>query len=96
MGGRALLRRNGHVWQLVLCSGDHIKSAEALEKIGLPVPNARALAARLAEAEKAVPKARLALFAKFDGIVMMDAAGQHPPGHGEAAHEPPHAWPPGH
>jgi hypothetical protein len=81
MGGRALLRRKGHEWQIVLCSGDQLKSEEALTKIGLPADAAKILAARLAEAEGKIEPGRLALFSRFDGIVMMDASGHHPPQH---------------
>jgi hypothetical protein len=81
MGGRALLRRKGHEWQLVLCSGDQLKSAETLAKVGLSADAAKTLSAQLAEAESKLSPARLALFSKFDGIVMMDAAGHHPPSH---------------
>ena len=81
MGGRALLRRKGHEWQLVLCSGDQIKAAEALVQIGLPKAAAASLAQQLAEAESKLPQATLAMFSKFDGIVMMNAAGNHPPPH---------------
>jgi hypothetical protein len=81
MGGRALLRRKGHDWQLVLCSGDQIKAADALVQIGLPKAAAASLAKQLAEAESKLPHATLAMFSKFDGIVMMDAAGHHPPAH---------------
>ena len=81
MGGRALLRRKGHDWQLVLCSGDQIKAADALVQIGLPKPVATLLAKRLADAESRLPQTTLAMFSKFDGIVMMDAAGHHPPAH---------------
>lgn len=81
MGGRALLRRKGREWQLVLCSGDDLKSADTLANVGLPIDAARTLAARLAESEGKLAPARLALFSKFEGLVMMDAVGQHPPQH---------------
>ena len=75
MGGRALLRRKGQVWAVILCSGDGIKSADALRHAGLTVADAERLARDLAEAERALPPARLALFAKFEGTVMMDETG---------------------
>ena len=91
MGGRALLRKAHGSWQLILCSGDPLKSADALTKMGLPVETATLLAARLAEAEAKIPAERLALFAKFDGIVMMDSSGQHPPTpHAGGQHPPMH------
>jgi len=81
MGGRALLRRKGHDWQIVLCSGDQIKAADVLVQIGLPKAAAASLAKQLGEAESKLPQATLTMFSKFDGIVMMDAAGNHPPTH---------------
>jgi hypothetical protein len=86
LGGRALLRRKGHDWQLVLCSGDQLKSADNLVQMGLPKDVASPLAAGLSDAEKKLPPERLALFAKFDGIVMMDQHGNHPPTPGHHPH----------
>jgi hypothetical protein len=70
-GGRALLQRHSDSWSLILCSGDGIKSAEALRQAGLPAAEATALSGRLAEAEREISPARLALFAKFEGTMMM-------------------------
>lgn len=78
MGGRALLRRRHGTWSPVLCSGDGIRSAEALRHAGVAPEEAAQLAGRLAEAEKGVAPERLALFAKFEGTLMMDASGGHP------------------
>jgi len=82
MGGRALLRSKGGGWSLILCSGDGIKSREALRHAGLPAADAAELAHRWEEAERTVAPERLMLFAKFEGTLMMDASGgqpQHPP-----------------
>jgi periplasmic copper chaperone A len=78
MGGRALLRRRQGAWSLILCSGDGIKSSEALRRAGVPSGDAVALSRRLAEAEHGVAQERLSLFAKFEGTLMMDASGGHP------------------
>jgi hypothetical protein len=43
MGGRALLRRKGQDWELILCAGDGIKSRDALAKVGIPLQDAAAL-----------------------------------------------------
>jgi hypothetical protein len=96
MGGRALLRRKGHDWQIVLCAGDHIRTADALQKVGLAAAVARDLAHRLAAAEAKTDPARLAMFAKFDSILMLDGSGQHPPGHHGGGHHPPASKPAGH
>jgi copper(I)-binding protein len=79
MGGRALLRRKSAAWSLILCSGDGIKSAEALRQTGIPAGEASALASRLADAEAKLSRERLVLFAKFEGTLMMNADGSHPP-----------------
>jgi hypothetical protein len=79
MGGRALLRRRGGTWSLILCSGDGIKSADALRHAGVPGGDAASLAAKLSDAEARLPKERIALFATFEGTVMMNADGSHPP-----------------
>jgi copper(I)-binding protein len=78
MGGRALLRRRHGTWSLILCSGDEIKSAEAFRHAGVPSGDATVLSRRLSEAEDKLPRERIALFAKFEGMLMMDAAGNHP------------------
>lgn len=79
MGGRALLHKKHGSWTLILCAGDGIKSAEGLGSAGLPPEAAGSLAEALARAEKNISADRLALFAKFEGLVRMDEAGSHPP-----------------
>jgi len=81
MGGRALLRRKDSQWTLILCAGDGIKTPDALRHAGIARDAASALAQALAKAEQAVPADRLAMFAKFEGLVRMDEAGNHPPAH---------------
>ena len=46
MGGRALLRRKGEAWTLILCAGDGIKSQDTLAKAGIPARNAARAGAR--------------------------------------------------
>jgi hypothetical protein len=79
-GGRALLRRKGDGWQLILCAGDEIRTSPALMRIGLPARHAEALAQKLAEAERSVPPERLAMISAFNGIVRMENLQNHPPG----------------
>lgn len=91
-GGRALMARNGDgSWRVVLCAGDGIRHAPALQDAGLSAADAQALARDLAAAEAKLPAAQRARFATFDGIVRMDAHGQHPPAsdaaHGHAQHK---------
>jgi hypothetical protein len=87
MGGRALLRKRDGAWSVVLCSGDGIRSADAMRHAGLSATDAERLAQQLAEAERRLPAATLALFAKFEGTLLMDASGAHPPAaHGAHKH----------
>jgi hypothetical protein len=75
MGGRAFLKEDGGHWMLVLCTGDEIRSVEALTASGVPADSAEKLAAEIAAAEAGVDPARLKMFASFGGIVRMD---EHP------------------
>lgn len=79
LGGRALLRRRAGRWTIVLCSGDGIKSADALRQAGVPASDAVSLAARLASAEKSMLPERHALLSTFEGTLLLEADGEHPP-----------------
>jgi hypothetical protein len=79
MGGRALLRKSDGAWQVVLCSGDGLKDETVLLQAGIADPTAKQLSQRLADAEHSLDPARLAQLARFEGIVMMDGSGAHPP-----------------
>jgi hypothetical protein len=81
-GGRALLRRDGGKWRIVLCSGDPLKSASMLAKAGVPKLAAEKLAALLKEAESALPSDQVALFASFEGVMRVDVEQGHGPGTG--------------
>ncbi|SMC88722.1 copper uptake system-associated protein [Rhizobium sp. RU36D] len=87
-GGRALLKKKGEGWSIHLCSGDSLKEASALKQIGLPAADAEGLAAKLAEAEKPLDPSLLALFASFEGTVMVEAGDDgHAAGH-QHQHKP--------
>ena len=85
MGGRALLRRKQQVWEIILCAGDGIRSRDALAKAGIPNQDAATLERELAEAESKLDPQHVAMFSRFEGMLMMDGSGAHPPGH-----HPPH------
>jgi hypothetical protein len=70
-GGRALLRRRDGKWSLILCSGDGIKSAAALQKAGVGASDAADLAARLQTAESTISSGRRAMLSTFEGTVVM-------------------------
>jgi hypothetical protein len=79
LGGRALLRRQGEKWTLILCSGDGITSAEALQHAGVPKQDAENLSAGLKAAESTIPAERRAILSTFEGIVLMGTS-DHPGG----------------
>lgn len=88
-GGRALLRRKGDAWDVILCAGDDLKRADVLQKVGLAPSTAQTLAESLAAAEMALAPGRLALFSKFEGLVVVSPGGG---GHGRHAPQPPQGY----
>ena len=84
MGGRALMRRHGDEWRIILCSGDALKEAGALQQFGLTAEQAETMTASVIAAEAELDPALVDKFSRFDGVVMMEADGSHPPveGHG--------------
>jgi hypothetical protein len=80
-GGRALLFRHGAGWQIAVCAGDALKEAKVLREAGVKAGDADAMARSLAAAEARLSAAQRAKFSSFDGLLRMDAAGQHPPAH---------------
>jgi len=79
-GGRALLKKGHKGWAIHLCSGDSLKDAANLAKVGMSQADAQAMADKLATAESSVDPETLKLFASFEGTVMMggdDAHGAH-------------------
>lgn len=80
LGGRAFLRKRKGEWVILLCSGDQLLSSDTLVTAGLPGPQAVALVEKVALAEKSISKERLALFAKFDGLLKVEGhQGHHAP-----------------
>ena len=77
MGGRALLRRQHDKWTIVLCAGDEIKTSASMVKAGVPAGDASHLEQELARAEANLDPAERAMFSRFDGIMLMDAASNH-------------------
>lgn len=70
-GGRALLKKGDRGWAIHLCSGDSVKDAANLAKVGMSEADAQSLADKLAFAESSVDLETLKLFANFEGTVMM-------------------------
>lgn len=91
MGGRALMRRKDDRWQIILCSGDALKEAHALKQFGLTAEQAEVMAEAIVAAEAKLDSALVEKFSRFDGVVMMDADGSHPPVSGDGkSHETGH------
>ena len=76
MGGRAFLKKDGAKWTLILCTGDGIRSVEALRASGVPGDAARRLAAAIMAADTSVDPERLKSLASFEGVVRMDGQAQ--------------------
>ena len=72
MGGRALLRKRQQAWVVILCAGDGIKTRDALTKAGVPAADAARLEQDLAAAEARLATKDVAMFSRFEGLVMMD------------------------
>ncbi|EJT02541.1 copper uptake system-associated protein [Rhizobium sp. CCGE 510] len=85
-GGRALLKKTHHGWSIYLCSGDSLKDARTLEKIGLAANDAAGLAARLREAEAGLDPSALTLFSSFEGTVVMMNKASNGAGDGHEGH----------
>ena len=86
MGGRALLRRKHRTWSLVLCSGDALKEASSLRGFGLDHGQAERMAAAIARAEAVLEPELVEAFSRFDGVMMMEEDGSHPPVEGQGNH----------
>lgn len=86
-GGRALLKKKADGWSIHLCSGDGLKQADALKTMGLSEADASALSAKLADAEARVDEKKLALFASFEGTVMVEGAKDHSGHDAHAGHD---------
>ncbi len=85
-GGRALLKKGNAGWTVHLCSGDSLKDADALQKIGVTRDDAHAIATDLSVAEAKLDAKTLALFSSFEGTVMMDHADAANAGGDHAGH----------
>ncbi|WP_374833698.1 copper uptake system-associated protein [Paenochrobactrum pullorum] len=80
-GGRALLRQQKGQWHIVLCGGDSIREAKALQQFGLTVDQAEEMAKSIVNAEAKLDPALVQKFSLFDGVMVMNDDGSHPPVH---------------
>lgn len=79
-GGRALLKRSGDAWGVILCSGDGIKTASGLTAAGVPAATAQMLEASIVRQEATLPADTIKKFSMFEGSVPVsngEHAGHH-------------------
>lgn len=76
-GGRALLRRGHHGWEVYMCGGEDLTNKKVLEQAGINVDTAELLASKLKAAEQGMSlKARKQL-SIFEGVVPVKANQHH-------------------
>lgn len=80
-GGRALLKRSGDAWSVILCSGDGIKTASGLAAAGVPTATAEVLAASIGRQEATLPAETIKKFSLFEGSGPV-SNGEHAGHHG--------------
>lgn len=68
-GGRAVLQKVQGKWQINVCGGDGLKSADALAHTGMSADTAKLLAQSLAKAESQLSPDVIKKLAMFDGII---------------------------
>lgn len=87
-GGRALLRLEHGKWTVIVCAGDGLLKASALQQAGLSPGDATALEKATLKAEAGVAPERRKMFALFEGVVRVDAGHTGHSGHaGHTSHE---------
>lgn len=64
-GGRALLRKVGGVWEIVVCGGKDLLQTSVLQKVGLSKENAQYLVAELKKTEKQLAASKRKQFDSF-------------------------------
>lgn len=77
-GGRAVLKKDDGRWSIQVCGGDGLRSATALEQLGIDSAAAERLARKVKAAEAALPAAQVRMFSLFEGTVRVDAGHAHP------------------
>ena len=68
-GGRALLRRSDHGWEVFMCGGDDLTKPYVLQQSGIEARAATLLAQKLLAAEQVMSPAARKQFSIFEGVV---------------------------
>lgn len=93
-GGRALLKRHGPSWEVVVCGGDDLQRASLLTDAGVNAAAAQRLTRAAAAAEARLPASQRQQFSLFKQTIRLQPGQAHgPASHGASA---PAAAPPPH
>lgn len=89
-GGRAFLEKSDKGWEIVMCSGESLKSIETYIEMGMQESKAESLQMTLNTAESHLSTNVVSLLDSFEGTIMIRgnaaAHGDHQPQHGNAHH----------
>lgn len=78
-GGRALLRRKHHDWEIIACGGPGFKDPESIAAMGISKVIAANITAKLKDAEAKLTPQQVKQFDSFDGVVNMVHGAKHSP-----------------
>ena len=85
-GGRALLKRHGSTWEVLVCGGDELQRASLLTEAGLAAPAAQRLSRAQAAAEARLPAAHRQQLSTFKQTIRLQPGQAHgPASHGASA-----------
>jgi hypothetical protein len=76
-GGRALLRRSHHDWEVFMCGGDDLTKSTVLQQSGLSPEEANELARKLKQAEQGLSSDTRKQLSIFEGVVPVDSQSHH-------------------
>ena len=76
-GGRALLRRAHHGWEVYMCGGEDLTNPKVLEQAGIDAGTAELLANKLKSAEQAMSSEARKRLSIFEGVVPVEANQHH-------------------
>lgn len=76
-GGRALLRRKHHDWEIIACGGAGFKDPEGIAANGISKVIATNITAKLKDAEAKLSPQEVKQFDSFDGVVNMVHDAKH-------------------
>ena len=76
-GGRALLRRKHHDWEIIACGGTGFKDPEGIAANGISKVIATNITAKLKDAEARLSPQEVKQFDSFDGVVNMVHDAKH-------------------